>query len=139
MTTDKIKIIRYIYLYLVTAITIIMIIISTIGFIRLALNEWVFKVKTWEEVNAGYNGECGYAYLRDIEKPVVAPAPETTTATTLTPEEKAKCIADAEERAKNNHSNDTKRELVEWIAMLVVAFPLYLYHWGIIKKESKKK
>jgi len=30
-----------------------------------------------------------------------------------------------------------EREAAEAIAMIVVGFPLYLYHWSLIQKEKK--
>mgnify|MGYP003395998591 CR=1 FL=1 len=52
--------------------------------------------------------------------------------------EKEECIKRVSERNKLQHQNQVKMDLISWIAMLIVALPLYLYHWGLIKKEHKK-
>lgn len=135
-TIKKIGLIRAIYLYLVTAISIVLVLISTIGLIRLALNEYVFDVKGFEEID-GY-WECGETGLsREITKPLIV-GEATVAEEIFTEEEKAKCIAEADERRELQHINDLKRDLVNWLSMFIVAVPLYLYHWGVIKKEGKK-
>lgn len=136
----KIGIIRYIYLYLVTAITIVLIIISTIGFIRIGLEEWVFDVKGYEQLeDPKQYWECSddtlfYSFNAKGEKFLKKQS--------MTEEEMEKereeCRKNAMEKREFQHANDVKRNLVTWISMIIVALPLYFYHWGIIKKEGKK-
>lgn len=128
--------IRTVYLYLVTAITIVMIIIAAVGFIRLILNEYVFGVKSWDAFTVLY--ECENQVVAVPADPTVPTKVATTTTKVLTPAEKEKCVADAKARQEASHANDIKRDIVEWLAMLLVALPLYLYHWMLIKKEDKK-
>ncbi|MFA6550682.1 MAG: hypothetical protein WCT36_05020, partial [Candidatus Gracilibacteria bacterium] len=126
-------IIRYIYLYLVTAITIVMIIISVVGFLNLVLKEYVLNVKDYIQVGGPY--ECTDAQLfttYDVNgKAIVQTAPVLTP--TQMQAKRDKCVKTSEEQIALNHVNDIKRSLAEYLSMILVAFPLYLYHWGIIK------
>lgn len=132
--------IRTVYLYLVTAITIVMIIIAAVGFIRLLLNEYVFGVKSYDAFTVPYECENAQTIAMQTETIGAAPAaPAKVTTRVLTPAEKEKCLADAKTRQEASHANDVKRDLVEWLAMLIVALPLYLYHWRLIKKEAKNQ
>lgn len=141
--------IRYVYLYLITAIAIIIMIISSIGFIRLVLEEYVFDLKSWNEIESIRPYQCEDNVLFPVPpvmadgsvKPIVADS-VVATSSTLTDEEKEakynKCVADAQEKARIQDENDLKRSLINYFAMLIVSIPLYIYHWGVIKKDSKK-
>ncbi len=136
----KIGIIRYIYLYLVTAITIVLIIISTIGFIRIGLEE-VFGVKGWEEMETpDQYYECMddtlfYTYSNPKGERV---AKDPNMTEEEMEKEREECKKEGEEKRAMQHANNVKRELVMWFSMIIVALPMYVYHWGIIKKEAKK-
>lgn len=138
--SKKVSIIRYIYLYLVTAITIVMVIISSVGFIKLVLEEYVFDVKGWGELeDPKAYWECNddnLFYSYDAEGKKVPKDGSKTKEQMAT--EKEQCMKDTQERRKISDDNEKKRELVWWLAMAVVALPLYLLHWGIIRRESKK-
>jgi len=41
------------------------------------------------------------------------------------------------ERQKRETNRQRQRQMVSALSMLVVGTPLYLYHWKLIKKESK--
>lgn len=136
-------IIRYVYLYLITAITIVMIIISTVGFLNLLLKEYILDVKDYIQIGGPY--ECMDTQLfptaTDVNGKTV-PVVATPAAPALTAAEKQakkdECIKNSEKQMALNHVNDIKRSIAEYLAMILVAFPLYLYHWGIIKKENSK-
>lgn len=133
--TKAMKIIRYIYMYLVTAISIVLIIISSIGLIRLVLEEYVFDVKSYEELRLTYF-ECGESdTFLDSRGTALEGNSESVD---LSPQELEKCKARVDENRRLQHINNVKRDLVTWISMLLVALPLYLYHWGLIQKENKK-
>lgn len=133
----KVSIIRYIYLYLVTTISIVLIIIAAVWAINLVLKEYVFQVKDWNEFEEYY--ECSddtLFYTYDTKGLRVEKAPALSEAEKKT--EKEECIKNTKEKRELQHSNDIKRDMVTWLAMLIVALPLYFYHWGIIKKEARK-
>lgn len=133
------SIIRKVYIYLVTAITIVILLIGFIGLINLLLKEYVFDVKGWQEVEKYW--ECdkpgGEFMLREVPevvsetKDVIVDVEEA-----MTDKEKEDCIAEAKKQRDMQHMNDLKRDLAQYLAMIIVAFPLYLYHWGLVKKEK---
>lgn len=133
----KVSIIRYIYLYLITAISIVLIIIAAVQALNLVLREYVFNVKDWNAFEDYY--ECTddtLFYTYDTKGVRVQKAP------ILSEEEKQtakdECIVKTKEKRELQHNNDLKRDMVTWLSMLIVALPLYIYHWGIIKKEARK-
>ena len=137
----KISIIRSIYLYLVTAISIVVLLISVIGSFNIVIREYVFGVHgSWDMVSYPMDGkgtECSednlfYGYDNNGKKYVIDAS--------LTKEEKKakveECVKNAEARNKLQNDNQIKRDFAQYLAMFLVALPLYLYHWGIIKKEA---
>lgn len=137
---QKISVIRYIYLYLVTAITIVLIIISAIGLIKIALNEYVFEVKTWEQLeDPKLYYECSEDMLFYSSSPKGERVLKDPTKTRAEMDsEKEECLKNAKERREMQHINQVKTDLVWWLSMLIVALPLYLFHWGVIKRDQKK-
>ena len=138
--SKKPGIIKYIYLYLVTAITIVMVIISAVGFLKIVLEKYVFEVKGYNELmDPKSYYECGddaLFYTYDVNgkrvPKVVGKSKEEMEAEKLT------CQTETQERYVLQDNNELKREIVWYLSMLIVAFPLYLIHWGIIRKEGKK-
>lgn len=139
--SSKISIIRYIYLYLVTAITIVMIIVSTVGFIRIVLNEYVFDVKGWDEFQSPKQYECSEDVLFYTYNDKGLKVPKDTEIRTeeMTKAEIAECVNTTMETRRAQHLNQVKTDVVMWLSMIIVALPLYLYHWGVIKRENKSK
>jgi hypothetical protein len=133
MSTKNFSIIRYIYLYLVSAITIVLLLISSIGMINLVLKEYVFDVKGWEEIYGEYY-ECGEDSSLREDYPKTMPEPRVV----LSEEDKEECIERVKERRSLERKNDVKRDFVNYLAMLIVALPLYIYHWGLINKKTKE-
>lgn len=134
----KSSIIRNVYLYLVTAISIVMLIISAVTLINLGMKEYVFDVKGWEELQDPQY-QCGddvllYTYGKDGT--MVAKYPDMTEEQKA--QKKQECISNIEEQGKINHANQIRTDIAWALSMLLVALPLYFYHWGVIKKENKK-
>ena len=131
--------IRKVYLYLVTAITIIVLLIGFIGLINLLLKEYVLDVKGYQETERYW--ECEEPvdmYMKEemaMSDPVAVPV--VTEEVGMTDEEMDECIAETREQREMQRMNDLKRDLAQYLAMILVALPLYLYHWGVIKKENE--
>lgn len=101
--------IRLLYLYLFSAIGLIVVIFSSVQLVNLALKVFVFKeADTFE---------------------YIAP---------LTPEGKPQ-ISQAEEKGirERETKRQRQREVAEALAGIIVGLPVYLYHWQLIKKEKK--
>lgn len=144
---EKTHWIRYIYLYLVTAISIVILIISVIGLIRLGLQEYVFDLKGWEEMpQVMPDGKIGYYqcsddnlfYVYDLNGKRVLKSEYKKSDEKELAVERAECEVSAKKLAENQHKNNVGLELISFISMLIVALPVYVYHWSVIKKDSKK-
>ncbi len=151
--SKKTSMIRKVYLYLVTAITIVILLIGFIGLLNLLLKEYVLDVKGWQETEKYW--ECEQLGERDglvllvpdepvavepalAEGDLVSPVAEKPNEKAkMTDKEMEKCIADTKAQREKQRMNDIKRDLAQYLAMILVALPLYLYHWGVIKKENE--
>lgn len=103
---------RLLYLYLFSFVGLLITIIGSIQLLDLALKTYVFKVTDYP-IYAG---------------PVI--------------DENGKALSISSEdlnAQKTEESNQRKRQISNSLAMIMVATPVYLYHWATIKKESKKQ
>ena len=100
---------RLLYLYLFSFVGLLITIIGSIQLLDLTLKTYVFKV-------------AEYTYYPDPVKL------------------EGEMVVDQEEidrRNQEEQTNQRKRQFSNSLAMLLVAAPVYLYHWTTIKKESK--
>ncbi|KKS69663.1 MAG: hypothetical protein UV40_C0017G0007 [Parcubacteria group bacterium GW2011_GWA1_42_7] len=138
---EKYPLIRKIYLYLFTIVGLSLIVIGAVKLIDLGLKMTVFKQADSQQ----------YSYQK---MPLSAPISEQKLDNIvsgqgnaqLTEEEKAQIqrwLADykawQETQSKIDPlTSDRQRQASNAIAMIIVGLPLYLYHWRIIKKETKE-
>lgn len=111
-----------IYLYILSFVGIIITVVSVIGLLNLVLKEYVFQVNTTPYYPIEF---CRTQKNLNGENP--------------TPEEIAKCEQEQIQRDKDIALNDIKRDLSNNIAGFVVGLPLWLYHWGLIRKEKEEE
>lgn len=113
--------IKNIYLYLVSFVSLFMIVFSIAGMVNLALRTYIFT-----KADKNY-----YGYP---EPACPEPAPTKTTDSQVKPT----CISQ-EEREKNdaeNRSAQRQRDMVQYVSMLIVGVPLFAYHWLIIRRKE---
>ena len=131
--------IRTIYLYLFALLGLVLLIIGGVRFVDMGLKSFVFT-KAEEEQRLNYKQPPYMPYqierVEEIEK-----------GEALSQEEKVaikRWLVDYkswEERSSQidpitaRRHRDTSLNL----AMILIGLPLYLYHWGNIKKETKNK
>ncbi|MBX4191551.1 MAG: hypothetical protein KW804_02000 [Candidatus Doudnabacteria bacterium] len=106
------------YLYLVSIIALIIMVTGGIILINMALKTWVFTKADKDY----YSGPC-------ISNKAVPPG-EASTA--CTPEEEARNMKMQEE----NRSAQKQRDAAQAVAMLLVASPVWYFHWRMARKES---
>ncbi|MDD3862224.1 MAG: hypothetical protein PHP74_05075 [Candidatus Gracilibacteria bacterium] len=132
------KIIRTLYLYMVTGISIVMILISATMGVNLILKEYVFKVLDYEQVEGPWECQDDQLFMIYDEK-----GNQISKTPSLTEDQKKlkkdECMKKAEERINKRHKNDINRDLAQMMSMFLVAVPFYLYHWGVIKKDHSKE
>lgn len=105
------------YLYLVSTISLIIAVIGAIMLINLALKAWIF---TKADQNY-YSTPC-----------MVTPAPVGDKATTGCDQ------ASIDAQNKLNQENQTSQRqntAAQALAMIIVATPVWLYHWRMAKRE----
>lgn len=100
---------RLLYLYLFSFVGLLIVVIGSIQMVNLGLKTFVFKDIDTYEVYPDYPVKDNI-----IEDPRIVA-----------------------ERQKREMTRQRQRELVSSVSMIVVGFPLYLYHWKTIGRESK--
>ncbi|HAZ28370.1 MAG TPA: hypothetical protein DCY48_01180 [Candidatus Magasanikbacteria bacterium] len=135
----KNPLIRTIYLYLFALVGLVLMVIGAVNFINMGLKAWVFtqadqEQTLWDAPPKPYGIEEKIPTDADVEK------------IELTETEKQAIknwVMDYDawnERTKNIDVAKSRRhrEAARNLSFLIVGMPLYLYHWGVIKKETKK-
>src|SRR3989344_7549392 len=100
------------YLYLVSVISLIIAVVGAIMLLNLALRTWIFPKADFDYY---YGGPCMTSK---------APTPDGRTVPCTT-EEEEKFKKDAEDRK----SAQKQRDAAQALAMIIVATPVWLYHW----------
>ncbi|MFC1747805.1 hypothetical protein ACFL2V_03275 [Pseudomonadota bacterium] len=127
--SKSLRVIRNVYLYLVAMIGLVVFVIGSIGIIDNILQNYVFQVDSFTYYRAplGYDA-CTRSYV----------APEGGQVE-RSEEEIAKCEAKYDEYNEKEAKNEVKKDFAISIAQLLVGLPLWLFHWGIIQREYRRK
>ena len=134
----KHSLIRTIYLYIFAMLGLVLLTIGGVRFLDMGLKAFVFTKA--EEEQRIYNNQLPMPIA--IEK-----AGQAVEGEELTDEEKAqlkRVIEDyktwQERRDKFDYVTSRRHRDASFnLALILVGLPLYLYHWRIIKKETKKQ
>lgn len=120
----KSGVIKNIYLYLVSFVALMMIIFCVADAVNMLLRTFIFT-----KADQNYYGYPSPA--------CPTPAPGEATSTTKG-KEGFGCISRDEQikMDKNNNEAQRQRDLVRDISMIVVAVPVFAYHWRIIRKRE---
>lgn len=133
-------VIRAIYLYIFTLLGLVLIIIGSVKLIDIALKTFIFK-QADEEQRISYIIPP-VTIGSDIERKIEDNSEEVV----LTEEEINQInqyIAYYNEWKEKRDSIDPvtterQRDISNSLAMMLIGLPLYLYHWGLIKKEKSQ-
>ena len=135
---EHFPIIRTIYPYIFALVGLIIVITGSIRAFTMGLEVFVFKAADQQEkIN----------YARPMSVPYVEGLKEDKDTESFTEEEQEAIrswLADYEEwkiESENFDYVDARRQkdMSSILASVMVGYPLYLYHWNLIKKETKKK
>jgi len=118
------NIIRNVYLYLVSAVTLFMIMFAVVSMVNLGLRTWIFPQA--DDYNYSIKLPQDYCTPDTSGKQVCPPA-----------EEREKMEAREKLMQDQQKTQSRQRDLVTNISMLLVAIPLFTYHWMVIRKEQK--
>lgn len=109
--------IKRVYLYMVSLISLIILVIAGIILINLALKTWVF---TQADTNIYYSAPC----------PIATPDNAVNTQCS-----DPKYLAQQEEQQKQDRKAQKERDASQALAMIIVASPVFYYHWRLARKE----
>jgi hypothetical protein len=139
---EKHALIRTIYLYVFALLGLVLITIGSVNFVDMGLKAWVFtqaddEQRMWEKMPPRP------VQLEAIEK---IKTTSETGEVTLTINEKNSVLQSIhayEEWEERQSKVDVvvarrHREASTNLALILIGIPLYLYHWGIIRRETKK-
>jgi hypothetical protein len=139
---EKHSMVRTVYLYLFALVGLALLITGTVKFLDMGLKAFVFKgADEPERINQSYY----YGYTPALEK-VISPE-EIDNVEDLTEEEKQSL----KEFIEGYQTWKEKSEKIDYLSsrrqqeasinlsMILVGLPLYLYHWGIIRRDIKNR
>ena len=144
----KQPLIRTIYLYLFTLIGLVLITIGSVNLINLGLKRFIFT-KADQELN--YNLRPPLPVMIEgktaTEEDLISAMEKCQEKCDLTLEQKqqiASWLKDykiwQDQESKFDYlAQQRQREFSLALSLIIVGLPLYLYHWTIIKKETKEE
>jgi hypothetical protein len=138
---EKHPFIRAIYLYLFALTGLTLIVIGSVGMVNLGLRSFVFT-KADDEDRLVYKQPSYPPFSIDKIGTIAEETDELLTESETTAIKS--WLADYEKWQELESKRDyvgarRSREASQSIAMIIIGIPLYLYHWGIIKKDRKEK
>ncbi len=128
------RVIRNVYLYLVSMIGMITMIFGAVGLVNNVFSNFVFQVNDniYTEPYPGSRSACLQPYVDPAD-------PELKKMIKPTAEEAAACEKNQKEQNEQYRRNSIGREFSIAIAQLAVGLPVWLFHWGVIQKEYARK
>ncbi len=114
--------IKKVYLYLVSLVSLVILIIAGIMLINMALKTWVFP-----KADQNYYASPMYVNCAAMDEASRKIEPACTD-----PDWQAK----EEMRVKEDRAAQKQRDTAQALAMIIVATPVFLYHWKLARKEA---
>ncbi len=121
--------IKKVYLYLVSLVSLIILIIAGIMLINMALKTWVF---TKADKDFYYNP------VVNCTPPPGVDASGSLTSSYMAPPEctDPEYQKGTQESQSEQRSAQKQRDAAQALAMIIVATPVFLYHWKLARKEA---
>lgn len=114
--------IKKIYLYLVSTIALVITVVGAIMLVNMALKAWVFTKADQ------------YAYYP--ARPTTEICSQANVDTKMYPE----CMPNYEEEQRKmeeqNRASQRQRDAAQALSMIVIAAPVWFFHWRLARKES---
>ena len=131
----KRNIIRQIYLYAVSIISLFLLVFAAGQLVDLGLKTWVLT-----KADTAYNQKCddqGNVYYGAPPAPIAVPGdkPFAPPSPQPTAEEKAAAKAACEQNIVDQRSAAQQNQLVSALSMLIVALPVFIFHFRLVQKE----
>ncbi|HOY55843.1 MAG TPA: hypothetical protein PLH37_00225 [bacterium] len=142
----KNPIIRTIYLYLFALVGLAMLVIGLSMIINLGLKTWIF---TQADKIDSYNNQPMPLYLNSDIKVAqeVKVCADKCELTQTQKEQVDNWLLEYQKWEKEQKNVDTnawvvrtrQRQAATAVSLILVGLPLWLFHWGVIKKDNKEK
>lgn len=137
----KRNIVRQIYFYAASLITLIIMVISGGQIVNTLLKATLFP-----KADRAYRASCdekGFRHYGNEPVPFPEKVPtaseEKAQSPTLTEEEKAELKARCEENLAEERSAERQRDLVKNLSMLLVSAPVFWFHFRIAQREREEE
>ncbi len=114
--------IKRVYLYLVSLVSLVIMIIAAIMLINMALKTWVFP-----KADNNYYSAPMYVNCTVMDEASKKLEPACTD-----PDWQKK----EEQRVKEDRAAQKQRDAAQALAMIIVAAPVFFYHWKLARKEA---
>lgn len=142
---EQYPLIRKIYLYLFALVGLTLMVISGVQFLNIALKMTIFKEADRQQAIYQKMPSCGPLAADRVES-IVNRSNEAKVSVELTEAERTAMASwlqnykSWQEEYENYDPIRANREqtAANALAMLIIGLPLYLYHWRVIKRETKK-
>jgi hypothetical protein len=144
MSKTKYPLIRTIYLYLFALIGLVMVTIGAAKIIDIGLKTYIFTKADVKTTTPYYSAPRMVDDVKKVEKMI-----ENKDKLQLTNEQVKSLnqwITDYEKWKKEQETEtvdyitrNRHREVSEALSLMLVGLPLYIYHWGVIKRDIKNK
>lgn len=133
--TSKTKLVRSIYLYIAALMSLLFVAIGTGNLLNTALKFYVFP----KAEKGGYN-ECN-------QSPPVYSLDKTSYSNVATEDQKIQLenlLRDYDNWKENNtgeecYSAQRQATIVDALTMIIIALPILIFHWIVIKKDKINK
>ena len=124
--------IRSIYFYAVSIIALFMLVFSAVDLINIGLKTWVFK-----NADPSY-GICIPGNAGTYNGPMIPSSTDPNVKIAPTGPTQAECDLQNKQN-EENISRQNQSSAVRDFSMLIVALPLFLFHFRIVQKEWKER
>ena len=137
MNKKHYPLIRTIYLYVFALVGLILVIIAGVRFLDMGLKYFIFTEAEQEQRIAELRPPSSYS-LEKVEE--IKNNEELTDEQRKAINQWVEDYRNWEEKSKevNPVTSRRHREASNNLAMILIGLPLYLYHWNLIKKETKE-
>jgi hypothetical protein len=111
------------YLYIVSLISLVIMVVAAIMLINMALKAWIFQ-----------DADRSYYYDPGVECAAMAPRVDQS----LAPVDycKPEVIEQRRKQDEERRKAEKQREAAQALSMIIVAAPVFLYHWKLARKEA---
>ncbi len=123
-TVAKSSVIKTVYFYLVSLISLFMIVFATVDIVNIGLTTWVFTKA--DSLNY-YTPPCSVS---------VPPAPGADPSVIAV--ERKNCEENIKQQEEQRVAQK-QRDAVRDLSFVVIGVPLFVYHWSTIRRESKEE